>query len=162
MNHTLTAAVALAVGLGMAGIAQAQMNPPPGAQTHPMSQTPSGNYGTAPQTPETNSQMQQQVNVSPSQIQEAQQQLKAQGLYHGAIDGKMGPETQNAISQFQRKQGLPATAQLDQQTMSRLSGNQESGTSQTPMTPSTGTQSPTTQSPTTGTSTGTSSTTPGH
>ena len=60
--------------------------------------------------------------VSQPQIQEAQQQLKSAGLYRGAVDGVMGPETQTALSQFQREQGLPQTAQLDQQTLSRLIG----------------------------------------
>jgi multidrug resistance efflux pump len=66
-----------------------------------------------------------------AQIQQAQQQLKSAGLYRGAIDGVMGPETQTALSQFQREEGLPQTAQLDQQTMSRLMSGPNVGARQT-------------------------------
>ena len=67
------------------------------------------------------------ATASRSEIQQAQQQLKSQGLYHGTVDGVMGPETQTAVMAFQRQQGLPATAQLDQQTMSALSGGGAAG-----------------------------------
>ena len=160
MNKTLTAAVALVAGLGMAGIAQAQMNPPPGAQTRPMRQAP-GTTTPQTQTDQMSSQGKQQVSVSPQQIQQAQQELKSQGLYRGRIDGKMGRETETAISKFQGKHGLPKTAQLDQQTLDQLNGgNASSGGSQTPMVPPT-TQNPATQAPTTGTTNGMSGTTPG-
>jgi peptidoglycan hydrolase-like protein with peptidoglycan-binding domain len=150
MNRTLTAAVALAAGLGMAGLAQAQMStsptnsanpatpssPTPSVTTQsPNAQNPSaGTYGT--QGPQASSQTNRggQQNVSQSEIQQAQQQLRSQGLYNGAIDGLVGPETQTALSQFQRQQGLPETAQLDQQTLDRLmSGNSStsSGSTQT-------------------------------
>jgi Putative peptidoglycan binding domain len=177
MKRTLTAAVALTAALGMAGLAHAQSNAGPSTSPSTLSpSTPSttnnppmtsqgttqnpasmstpgsvGRYGA--QNPQANAQsmnpgMQQ---VSESQIQQAQQQLKSAGLYRGQIDGLMGPETQTALSRFQRQQGLPETAQLDQQTMNRLmsnEGSQNSGTSQTttPQYP-TGTQNPTTTSP---------------
>jgi len=146
MNRTLTAAVALATALGMAGIAQAQTNAnPPGSPltTAPSASQPgmsgtqkpasmstpgstsgaSSTYGA--QNPQANaqpSQMPGSQQTSQSNVQQAQEQLKAQGLYHGAVDGIVGPETQNAVMAFQRKQGLPQTAQLDQQTLNRLNG----------------------------------------
>jgi hypothetical protein len=162
MNRTLTAAVALAAGLGLSGLAQAQSMPPSsqGTQsmppatgsdmstspsTAPSTATPGANSTSGSQMPQANSGQQNQQNMttppnstgrqgmndqpnrggssaatSPQTIQEAQQELKAQGLYNGPIDGVAGPETQTAISQFQRKQGLPATAMLDQQTLDLL------------------------------------------
>jgi hypothetical protein len=158
MNRTLTAAVALAAGLGMAGLAHAQssagpattpntvspstpstqMNAPnpgenPNAMQNPgsMSRPSAGTYGAqGPQANSQNSQMNQngqQQNPSQAEIQQAQQQLKQQGLYKGAIDGVVGPETQNALMQFQREQGLPETAQLDQQTLGRLKTGSNGG-----------------------------------
>jgi hypothetical protein len=165
MNRTLTAAVALAAGLGVAGLAQAQMNPsastPPNPTMNPSTTSPgmtggsagtqnpatmttpnaTGAYGSTgaatygAQNPQanagTNPMDQGGQQTSQAQIQQAQQQLKSAGLYRGAIDGVMGPETQTALSQFQREEGLPQTAQLDQQTMSRLMSGPNVGARQT-------------------------------
>src|SRR5215472_1515495 len=62
------------------------------------------------------------VNLSSTEIKQAQEQLRNQGLYHDAIDGVLGPATKQALRQFQQKNGLPMTATLDQQTMDKLSG----------------------------------------
>ena len=62
------------------------------------------------------------VNLPGSEIKGAQEQLRDQGLYHGKIDGVLGPETKQALQQSQQKNGLPVTATLDQQTMDKLSG----------------------------------------
>lgn len=142
MTRMLTAAVALTAALGMAGLAQAQsststMTGPSGSQNPAaMGGATSGGtgaYGT--QTLRANTQMPNQgqmnqarvnQNTAPAsreEIQQAQQQLKSQGLYRGSVDGVMGPETQTALMAFQREQGLPQTAQLDQQTLGRLGGN---------------------------------------
>ena len=171
MNRTLTAAVALAAGLGMAGLAQAQTNSTTAPSSSPMTTAPSasqpGMSGTqsprtmsAPgetstygqQSPQANAQSGQQA--SQSEIRQAQEQLKSQGLYHGSADGIMGPETQTAVMAFQRQNGLPQTAQLDQQTMDRLngSGSGQSTTGARGMTPS---QQPAMQNPAAGTATGT-------
>src|SRR5262249_44895917 len=58
-----------------------------------------------------------------TEIRQAQQQLQNQGFYHGQIDGIVGPETEQAIGQFQLKNGLSQTATLDQPTMDKLLGN---------------------------------------
>jgi hypothetical protein len=184
MTRTLTAAVALATALGMAGLAHAQSSagpstspstmtnstapanqmPPPvnsSTQTGTQSPTTMPSRGTSPQASAPDQMNQGQTNqaqmgqpnkgqmnqgqmnqaqsgsmggqeASQSQIQHAQQQLRAQGLYNGAIDGIVGPETQTALSQVQRQNGLPSTAQLDQQTLDRLStggANRTSGAS---------------------------------
>ncbi|HYM72644.1 MAG TPA: peptidoglycan-binding protein [Stellaceae bacterium] len=72
-----------------------------------------------------------QAHMSQGTIQQAQQQLKAQGLYNGQIDGIFGPETEQALSKFQQQNGLPQTADLDQQTLDRLMSGSPSG-AQTP------------------------------
>jgi peptidoglycan hydrolase-like protein with peptidoglycan-binding domain len=66
---------------------------------------------------------QSETAVPESQVKQAQQQLKAAGLYKGGIDGKMGTDTQQAIEQFQQAHGLLATGTLDEQTMAALQGN---------------------------------------
>jgi peptidoglycan hydrolase-like protein with peptidoglycan-binding domain len=59
---------------------------------------------------------------SRDEIRQVQEQLQAQGLYNGPIDGIVGRGTKRALAQFQQENGLPATATLDQQTYARLSG----------------------------------------
>jgi peptidoglycan hydrolase-like protein with peptidoglycan-binding domain len=90
------------------------------------------------------------VNASESEIKQAQEQLKSAGLYKGTADGKMGPETKQAISEFQQKNGLTKTGELDQQTMAALSKTQSgaasslSGSSSTQPSASPSTVSPST------------------
>ena len=182
MNRTLTATVALAAALGIAGVAHAQTpaptmpQPMPGASTampnspavaNPSTMTDPSNVNTsaarpsgvnppaastppsmnpsataanpAPAMNNNNNSFQggsKQASMSQSDIQQAQQQLKSQGLYRGAVDGIMGPQTEQALSQFQQQNGLPQTADLDQQTMSRLmGGSSPQGMQQQPMQP---------------------------
>jgi peptidoglycan hydrolase-like protein with peptidoglycan-binding domain len=59
---------------------------------------------------------------SQQEIRQVQEQLQGQGLYHGKIDGVLGPETKQALQQFQQKNGLRVTATLDQPTMDKLLG----------------------------------------
>lgn len=178
MNRTLTATVALAAALGIAGVAHAQTpapnmpQPMPGASSAmpnspavanpstmtnpstvnssaarpsglnpPVASNPSSANPSAaaiPATNDNNSSFQggsKQASMSQSDIQQAQHQLKAQGLYRGAIDGILGPQTEQALSQFQQQNGLPQTADLDQQTMSRLMGGPGQQGMQQPMQP---------------------------
>ena len=58
--------------------------------------------------------------VSRSDIEQVQQKLQQEGLYHGKIDGLSGPGTQQALRAYQRQHGLPVTATLDPQTLSSL------------------------------------------
>jgi len=61
------------------------------------------------------------VNLSQTEIQQLQQQLKGAGLYRGSVDGEMGPETKQAILKFQQQHGLNQTGVVDQHTLSALS-----------------------------------------
>ena len=60
------------------------------------------------------------ANAAGDEVRQAQQQLKNLGLYHGAVDGILGPDTERALQAFQRAMGLAVTATLDPQTMTEL------------------------------------------
>jgi peptidoglycan hydrolase-like protein with peptidoglycan-binding domain len=53
-------------------------------------------------------------------VRAAQEALKSKGFDPGEIDGRMGPRTQAAISEFQRSAGLRETGRFDQATRSQL------------------------------------------
>ncbi|TAJ99535.1 MAG: peptidoglycan-binding protein [Candidatus Manganitrophaceae bacterium] len=74
-----------------------------------------------------------------SEVKQIQQKLKQQGFDPGPADGKFGPKTQEALKQFQQKQGIQPTGQADTQTLAALGvqgqssgqgGGAESGSSQ--------------------------------
>ena len=122
MNRIHTAGVALAATLGMAGLAMAQnyaptTNPSPSPGATSTMPAPSTTPGGSPQGALQNGPQ------TPAGIQQAQQQLRAQGLYNGAIDGQLGPEMKTALTQFQQRNGLPQTGMLDQQTSALLTQN---------------------------------------
>ena len=58
--------------------------------------------------------------VAMADTRAAQEALKTQGFDPGPIDGRMGPRTSAAISDFQRKNDLPVTGMLDDTTMAKL------------------------------------------
>jgi peptidoglycan hydrolase-like protein with peptidoglycan-binding domain len=66
-------------------------------------------------------------SASSDNVRQAQEALQDQGLYKGQVDGKMGPQTKHAITQFQKQKGLKQTAQLDQPTMNDLRNSSMSG-----------------------------------
>lgn len=74
----------------------------------------------------------------------AQEVLKDRGMYEGEVDGIMGPKTQAALREFQKKEGLQETGRLDQQTMSRLGVEKTgaTGSSSPAASPPTGTTQP--------------------
>jgi len=53
---------------------------------------------------------------SPAEIREIQQVLIEKGFFHGRVDGKMGPETTQALIAFQRSEGLEASGRIDERT----------------------------------------------
>jgi peptidoglycan hydrolase-like protein with peptidoglycan-binding domain len=57
--------------------------------------------------------------MSAQTIKQVQEKLKAAG-YDVQVDGIMGPKTQAALKEYQQKQGLQASGQLDQQTLAAL------------------------------------------
>src|ERR1051325_6761919 len=133
----LTTASVFALGIAGMGIGSAQttssspnaQTPSPSAQTpyaSPTAQSPSSSAQTPSSTTVSQGAQGQAaaVNLSESQIKQVQQQLKNAGLYRGSVDGEMGPETKQAVSQFQQQHGLGQTGVVDQQTLSALSTNQ--------------------------------------
>jgi peptidoglycan hydrolase-like protein with peptidoglycan-binding domain len=60
-------------------------------------------------------------------VKAAQQALKDKGHDPGSIDGVMGPKTQAALKDFQSKEGLKASGQLDTETMSALGVQAKAG-----------------------------------
>jgi len=61
------------------------------------------------------------------EVSQAQQKLHQEGLYHGNIDGVLGPETKQALRQYQQQNGLSVTANLDRQTWDHLFGGPPGG-----------------------------------
>ena len=53
-------------------------------------------------------------------VEEAQLKLKSIGLYSGKLDGIAGPQTKQAVSQFQQRNGLTQTGRLDHATLAKL------------------------------------------
>jgi peptidoglycan hydrolase-like protein with peptidoglycan-binding domain len=100
------------------------------------------NQPSAAQQPSATQQNMQEQNLSKDEIQQVQQALDQKGFKSGQPDGVLGPETKNAIKEFQQKQGWNATGELDNQTLSALgvSTNGQNATGQRPST--TGEQHP--------------------
>jgi len=63
---------------------------------------------------------QRAMHVSRDEAMHAQQALKADNLYRGAVDGIVGPKTKQALAQFQKQEGLKQTSALDRATMQAL------------------------------------------
>jgi peptidoglycan hydrolase-like protein with peptidoglycan-binding domain len=61
------------------------------------------------------------------EVSQVQQKLRVEGLYHGNIDGIAGPQTKQALRQYQQQNGLPVTANLDRQTLDHLLGSPPGG-----------------------------------
>jgi peptidoglycan hydrolase-like protein with peptidoglycan-binding domain len=53
----------------------------------------------------------------------AQAELRYRGLYQGSLDGIVGSETQRALSEFQKVNGLSPSGSLDAQTWGALTGS---------------------------------------
>lgn len=52
--------------------------------------------------------------------QEIQQALKNAGLYMGAVDGKLGPASKRAVTEFQQQNGLTADGKVGKKTWEKL------------------------------------------
>jgi peptidoglycan hydrolase-like protein with peptidoglycan-binding domain len=74
--------------------------------------TPAAQDQAAKQKPE--------LQSSRSLVRDAQQALKSQGYYDGAVDGVMGQQTRDAVRNFQIAHRLPVTGQLDEATVKQL------------------------------------------
>lgn len=64
--------------------------------------------------------MQYESHASSSVIRKAQQKLSDAGHDAGPADGIMGPQTAQALKNFQQAKGLEASGRLDQRTLAEL------------------------------------------
>jgi len=65
-------------------------------------------------------------NLSVEEIREVQMVLVQEGFML-EIDGRLGAKTRDALTQFQRRNGLEVTGQIDSQTMTKLGVNIRGG-----------------------------------
>mgnify|MGYP003288337398 CR=1 FL=1 len=85
----------------------------------------SGSSGSASGTRmEHHSQQHMGQDMGAEQIRTAQKQLKEAGFDPGPIDGHLGQKTAQAIREYQKSNGLPATGQLDEPTKQLLTAQQ--------------------------------------
>ena len=63
------------------------------------------------------------ATASRDDITQVQLELRYAGFYNGPIDGVIGPQTKQALVQFQKESGLKPTASLDANTMVAMFGN---------------------------------------
>jgi hypothetical protein len=61
--------------------------------------------------------------LSRDKVRQVQRALDKSGFHAGTADGRWGPETSNALKQFQQSKNIQAKGQLDQQTISGLGLN---------------------------------------
>lgn len=60
------------------------------------------------------------IYTSPELIRAAQRELGRRNYYRGALDGRLGPDTQRALLEFQIDNGILATGNLDGRTATAL------------------------------------------
>ena len=76
---------------------------------------------TSQNTPSQDGTMQNKKGVSGNaQVRQAQEALKSQGQDPGPVDGMMGPQTKQALREYQKAQNLKVTGRLDSETSEKL------------------------------------------
>jgi peptidoglycan hydrolase-like protein with peptidoglycan-binding domain len=55
-----------------------------------------------------------------SSVSEVQAALAQKGYYHGTVDGRLGPETNSAVRQYQRNHGMEVTGSINQAVIDSL------------------------------------------
>jgi peptidoglycan hydrolase-like protein with peptidoglycan-binding domain len=120
MNRVV-AIVAATLMAGSSAAAVAQTSQHNQAQSH---QQPQQQMTPATSTTQTGSDHQMKPNMntsamSDSQVKNVQSALDKRGE-HLKVDGRWGPQTANAVRDFQKQNGLPQTGDLDHATMQKL------------------------------------------
>jgi peptidoglycan hydrolase-like protein with peptidoglycan-binding domain len=72
-----------------------------------------------------------QPQMSQAEIRQVQERLQELGYYDGAIDGIPGPNTAEAMREYQQARGLPVTGRLDQETAQALQIGEVAETTET-------------------------------
>src|SRR5262249_54338343 len=70
-------------------------------------------------------------------VRKAQQALTDQGFHPGPVDGKMGPQTKAALSEYQKKENRKVPGRLDHETKTKLIASAPAASPATTSTPST-------------------------
>jgi peptidoglycan hydrolase-like protein with peptidoglycan-binding domain len=123
MNSKILLAAATALSMTAAVPALAQQSAAPQGQQQNQGQQ---NHGQQPNAASGQSQAQptnQAANPSKDEIRQAQRALNDKGFKAGRADGMMGPQTKQALRNFQSKQKLKSSGQLDGATMAALGMN---------------------------------------
>ena len=120
-KQLLTAAVA-AIALGMAGTGVAQAQSRNSVHQAIRTQPPYSGAYIGHRHPAWQHWRHARANFSRRDIRHAQRRLRAAGLYHGAIDGIIGPRTRRAVAEFQARRGLRPSGRLNRMTMNALVG----------------------------------------
>ena len=76
-----------------------------------------------------------QLALADNTVQQAQEELKAQGYYFGQINGDKNADTIAAIRRFQIRNGLQVTGELNEETLRALHADSSSSTAATTPTP---------------------------
>jgi hypothetical protein len=116
--------IASVLALGIGGIALDYAADPGNAVADPSNAIIAGSTPAVFQTPEN---WRASDFIRKDDIRWAQLELRYRGLYKGSLDGVLGPETRQALAQFQKSNGLDQTASLDAQTWETLTGNPDIG-----------------------------------
>lgn len=74
----------------------------------------------------------QSAQLDQNTARQVQQQLQAQGYDVGQVDGIWGPQSRQALMNFQRDQNMQASGRPDQQTMAALGIDPSTQQAQTP------------------------------
>jgi len=113
--------VILAAGLLFLGpvvaAAQSQSGTPGGQMP---SRTPSGGQMQSEPSPGSMPSGTQSQTPDTEQVRKAQEKLKAAGFDPGPTDGQLGPQTKEALRDYQKARGLPETGMLDRETQQAL------------------------------------------
>lgn len=73
------------------------------------------NYNSGAQTASS-----EQSELTPDTVRGVQQTLRQDGMYHSNVDGVWGPATQAAVRDYQQRNNMNVTGQLDQATLASL------------------------------------------
>src|SRR5437764_15185939 len=76
-----------------------------------------------------------QLALADSTVQQAQEELKAQGYYFGQIDGEKNADTMAAVRRFQIRNGMQLNGELDEETLRGLHADSASSKAATTPTP---------------------------
>lgn len=60
------------------------------------------------------------ASTDSAMVRQAQERLASEGFDPGALDGKLGQQTQQSLQQFQQAKGIEPSGQLDPQTVAAL------------------------------------------